>query len=405
VKPIWWKVVFVFMVVSSNLVDVAVSNSNVLEGYNTIIVKRNKNTTVTFNNGTNGIYPGQSVEITIYNPIPPPIGSEIKTAFIPAKDRVDVYINGTKDWIALSQSSKSNIQKWDTNTTNRTIVTERFDVLNPGWHKVVVLVNNIVIGVSKQILIMQPYIQLPIPKRTYSQWEPIPLKKYYNNPYFDDSDTYMYRKEYIFILEVLPINFIYNPKNYEHIHVPYLGFEIGPTSIRNGGDSSFILPFQPGLYNANMIVHREKKNTSYEYYVEKIVPIRNTTFRILEKHATLTITNLKPIHRYNDRLALTLTTSNKVLFNATTFWIYSVVKGQVSNFVGQLQHSKRSTDLTMIKGFVHFYQSSFDCVTEPTLQVQIFVTADENSDVLRAYSNQTIVIDQTSRVENCDFLY
>jgi hypothetical protein len=136
--------------------------------------KRNKNMTVTVMNGTTGIYPGQSLQVNIYMDNALPVyGVQIGTAFIPAKDNVNMYLNGTFPWIAMSQ----HFPVWDPkNKNNLTTSTARFNSLKPGWYKVVAFVGTIgtnVIAVSKQVLVKRPYVQISLPKRTFSQWEPL----------------------------------------------------------------------------------------------------------------------------------------------------------------------------------------------------------------------------------------
>jgi hypothetical protein len=233
---------------------------------------RNRNTTIIFNSGSNTIYPGQYVNATIYNP-DPPNGLTISTAFIPAKDSVNSYVNKSKTWLSLSRYP---IQKWDSGTTNLT-VSAYFQRLKWGWYKVVVLAGagRIVVGVSTQVLVKRPQLQISLPKRTFSRSDYLVLQTYGIDPYFGFTDDYYY-----YSFEIVPINYtmpqIIQP-NWTVSDFTQHGYPI------RYGSQIPCYAFSPGLYNIRIFVHRMWWYNYYQQFkLDDVVTIRNTTFQIIK---------------------------------------------------------------------------------------------------------------------------
>jgi hypothetical protein len=258
-SEIYWQTPGKYQIVlHSNYMQIVRGMSNVFEIGS---IGRNRNTTITFNNVNNSIYPGQSVNVTIYKP-DPPYGSKITAAFIRAKDSV----NGTTNFLSLNPYGT-----WDSGTANLTVLAS-FNRLKWGWYKVVIMAGRVVIGVSKQFLVKRPYLQIRLPKRTFSRSDSFTLlADDIINPHFG-----FFSYDYHYTFEIVSVNYTM-PDNIQSTHT-------------SGGPNRFGYPieseitfksFSPGLYNIRVFVQRTWWYDNFEQHVlDDVVTIRNTTFRV-----------------------------------------------------------------------------------------------------------------------------
>jgi hypothetical protein len=375
-QTVYWKTPGLYQIVLfSDYLQLIRGISNVFE---VGAISRNRNTTVTVLN-TTGIYPGQHVSFTIHSPQRPPYNSLITLAFIPARDNVTRYINGTKSWISPHTDGRwkwNNTAStfdldfydsvtWDSGTTNLT-VTARYTSLLSGWFKVVVQAGGVVIGVSKQFLVKYPYIQMPLPKRIFSQWESIPIKNHINNPYMEDiMDDSNYQYWYQIV-----------PKSYTQPQ--YVWEDRGPQQFGYTLDDITIVDFTPGLYNVRCFVYDTRWFDNDKYYrLANIILIRNTTFRVVQNDAYLAIADKMKTFKYNDTISFSLTTANKVPIYGG-FTMHSTCKyGMLAT---SLQSNTR-TDLSIINGTVQIDWYRFQCYNKQS-KVQLYASIGN----LSAYS-------------------
>jgi hypothetical protein len=377
-----WKIPGIYqIVILSEYNQIVIGASNVFE---VLAITRTKTTTVTVHNSTNGIYPGQEVSATIYKPDNPPIGSRITSAFIPAKDRVIEYVNGTKEWISLSYYWET--RTWNSTTTNLT-VSATFNSWKSGWYKLVILAGDIVIGVSKQFRVKRPYIRIPLPKRNYSRWGSLPITNNIKMPY----SAYGYDMYTMFL--ILPTYMTDSSFNYFNVlkgPLPYV-HEVNGYKI----NTRQTLTFPPGLYNIRLAVHKVWSYNRYQYFrLDYIVPIANTTFLVVENTAQLMIANNQTNFKYGDIITYSFTTANKVPIY-DSFDVYSSEKDWK---ISDLVQSNTTTDLSVLNGSVQINKSNFGCPfgRYPYNMIQLFIKTDGE----RVYSPM-LSIDEKSKPNDC----
>jgi hypothetical protein len=338
-------------------------------------IKQNKQTTLTFNNGTidtnnvTRIYPGQSIQITINTP-GPPIGSKIVTAFIKAKDTVTTYSNGTKEWIAMSDGQRT----WDSTSTSLTITTARFNRLDSGYYKVVVLAGGIVIGVSKQINIQQPLIQIRLPKTNYYQWEPIPFQNYITNPYFTP-DVY-YKENYVYIYEIVPLNFV-SPNGTMSSDFSPVQYGLPIYNNNENKQNTNINTLQPGLYNIRLFIHRYEWYNDHYYqlfWLEKVITIKDTIFRVVSNDGILTIKNYKPQYKYNDYINYTFTTQYNVQLGGQVELNAALIKTNTSSDITTIDLNNNkllANNKTTYNGSIQIRDPYFGCTKTNKTQIPL----------------------------------
>jgi hypothetical protein len=160
-----------------------------------------------------------------------------------------------------------------------------------------------VIGVSKPVLVKRPYIQIPLARRTISQWESVPIIENINNPYFSGGFPNPT------VYQIVPANFTVPPYIYDYDSSPTLyGYRIG--------DPTTLISFPPGLYKIRCFVYNKWwDNGAWDMFLYKLdysIPIRNTTFRVVQNELLLTITNNTKTFRCDDVISFSLTTSQRV---------------------------------------------------------------------------------------------
>jgi hypothetical protein len=368
-----------------------------------------KNATVTVLN-TTGIYPGQHVGINIYDLQRPPLDAKLDVAFIRAKDSVKEYLNETKRWTSMHDYGywkwdnkdakfdfdEGTILTWSSGTNNVSIIA-RYNSMLHGYYKAVILIRGKVIGVSKKFLVKPPFIQIPLPKRTFSYWELISFKDIIYNPYFQYSDRYDNEAE-IFYSGLYFVSPNLTLKKQEPSYGQYPKFD--------GYQVTDIIDFPPGLYHIRYFKYYKP---DWEMYaLDYAIPIRNTTFRVVQNDVILKINGNKTRFKYGDTISYSLTTSKKV----NLYGIYSIYTvptdfkdygsqwfDQVEQDIDPQSSDAIGVDLTVLNGKAEINIGNSYCFAgKPTFQ--LYATRSGYGDT--KFYSQVLTIDQKTQPKECE---
>jgi phosphorylcholine metabolism protein LicD len=361
--------------------------SNVFE---VAAITRTKNTTVTLS--SNATFPGQNFNVTIYKP-DPPFGARIGIAYMSASDKVISYVNGTKKWVSYQYWSPDS---WNSTTTSLTVNTA-FNEWRHGWYKVVVLAGDIVIGVSKQLLVKRPNIQIPLPKRTYSQWESMPTTII--QPYSVGNYDFYYA------YEIIPT----------HISDSYYSTGGFPSQMDGPNRYGYpielnttVVKFTPGLYNIRLVVHKNWWKDNHQYFqLDYVSSIRNTTFKVVKNTLQIMIAKNQTKFKYGDILNYSVTSTNKVPLDGP-IPIYSTGKDW-SPPIASLQRSDENNNSTgnaaTLYGSIKIETYNFGCpLGRSPYDVQLHTSEStyNTNDFENVYSSILSIDDKSKPNNQCN---